>query len=59
VGLELPARGPHGEFNPIELAHSNRFALVDGQGRLRGSYEVDGTEGLDRLERDVQSLLHE
>src|SRR5262249_36823101 len=36
VGVERPARGLHGEFNPIELAHSNRFALVDTRGRLRG-----------------------
>ena len=58
IGVQQPARGPHGEFNPIELAHANRFALVDGRGRLRGSYDADD-DGTSRLMSDARSLLEE
>jgi protein SCO1/2 len=58
VGVVMPRRGPAGEFNPVELAHSNRFALVDARGRMRGAYDVDD-EGLARLVRDVARLAAE
>jgi protein SCO1/2 len=58
-GLAMPQRGPHGEFNPVELAHSNRFALVDARGRLRGSYVALDDAELDRLMDDVGRLAAE
>jgi protein SCO1/2 len=56
AGLQLPPRGPDGTFNPIELAHSNRFALVDAEGRLRGSYDVEDEAGVARLVADARAL---
>jgi len=45
---------------PIEglpgLAHSELFALVDGQGQLRGLYEYSDSLAMDRLRRDVAAL---
>lgn len=38
-----------------ELTHSNSFALVDGDARIRGFYRSD-EEGLRALERDVRAL---
>lgn len=45
-------------YDPITLAHSNKFALVDAQGRLRGAYDSD-TEGLARLAHDALALANE
>ena len=39
--------------------HSSRFALVDGQGRIRGYYQSNDEEALGRLRRDVRTLLRE
>ena len=38
-----------------ELTHSNSFALVDAQARIRGYYGSDD-EGLIELERDLRAL---
>ena len=38
-----------------ELTHSNSFALVDQQARIRGYYGSDD-EGLQKLEQDLRSL---
>jgi protein SCO1/2 len=38
-----------------ELTHSNSFALVDSQARIRGYYGSDD-EGLIELERDLRAL---
>ena len=38
-----------------ELTHSNSFALVDAQSRIRGYYRSDD-EGLAKLERDLRAL---
>ena len=39
--------------------HSSRFAVVDGQARIRGYYQSDDEEALGRLRRDVRILLQE
>ncbi len=39
--------------------HSSRFALVDGQARIRGYYQSNDEEALGRLRRDVSTLLRE
>jgi cytochrome oxidase Cu insertion factor (SCO1/SenC/PrrC family) len=41
------------------ILHSNRFSLVDGRGRLRGSYEAFEENALDRLLADLEYLERE
>jgi protein SCO1 len=38
------------------ILHSTRFALVDGQGRVRGYYEAFDEESMKKLERDLKAL---
>jgi len=46
--------------NPdMPVLHSNRFALVDAAGRLRGTYEAFEPEALDRLVADLAAILAE
>jgi protoheme IX farnesyltransferase len=56
-GLRLPVntRGSEVEGMP-SLFHSKRFALVDGQGWVRGYYLSDDSLELDRLRADVRAL---
>jgi protein SCO1/2 len=58
VGVQDAPRAADGTFNPIELAHSNRFALVDRHGRLRGLYEADDT-GTQELTAALTTVLRE
>lgn len=44
-----------GEGGLFDIAHASRFFLVDGEGQVRGIYEIDAA-GLDRLERDARRL---
>lgn len=54
-GFLLPVEeAPPSAESPI--LHSNRFSLLDGQGRLRGSYEAFEKDALDRLLRDLKAL---
>jgi protein SCO1/2 len=39
-----------------DLVHSGLFALVDGQGRVRGLYDHADALALDHLRRDVAAL---
>lgn len=41
----------------MQFFHSERFALVDGEGRVRGYYESD-KPGIDKLLRDVNYLIN-
>lgn len=46
--------------NPdMPILHSNRFVLVDGQGRMRGAYDAFEPEALDRLLADLAALRAE
>jgi protein SCO1/2 len=45
------------EFDPIALAHSNHFAVVDAQGAMRGAYSVEEDTGVERIALDVEALL--
>ncbi|MDP3276712.1 MAG: SCO family protein [Deltaproteobacteria bacterium] len=47
---------PQAQFDPIALAHSNHFALVDGRGAMRGAYSVETPEGIERLALDAEAL---
>jgi protein SCO1/2 len=58
VGVEQPPRAADGTFNPLDLAHSNRFALVDAQGQLRNTYEADPA-GVQQLLEDVATVVAE
>ncbi len=58
VGVDLPARDADGGFNPAELAHTNRFALVDTQGRLRGTYLAE-PDGIHQLLDDLAVVVAE
>jgi len=53
-GFRLPAET--GAVDGLGLAHSERFALVDNQGRVRGLYEYGDALEIDRLRRDVAAL---
>jgi protein SCO1/2 len=54
--LGRPIPQPLDERNPvINLAHSNRFVLVDASGQLRATYSGDTFEVADVL-RDIQRL---
>lgn len=44
--------------DPAEpITHSQRFVLVDGQGRIRGYYDSTDPKMLEQLRRDAGSLL--
>lgn len=46
-----------GSMNPDEpIIHSTRLVLVDGQGRVRGTYDAFDDEALAALERDIARL---
>ena len=40
-----------------DIAHSNLFFLVDAQGGVRGIYESDRDDAIERLVRDTETLL--
>ncbi len=40
----------------IVIPHSEKFALVDGQGAIRGYYDSNDPRGLEALRRDLQAL---
>ena len=43
----------------VLVAHSDRLALVDGDGQLRGTYESRDPEALGRLHHDLTRLLRD
>jgi len=54
-GFLLPVEAqPQVTASPI--LHSNRFVLVDGRGRVRGTYEAFDADALDRLRRDLRGI---
>jgi protein SCO1/2 len=56
-GFKLPVdtRGVPIDGVP-QFTHSGRFALVDGQGRVRGTYAFNDAVALQQLRRDVAAL---
>lgn len=56
-GFLLPVETQDDPANPI--LHSNRFALVDGAGNLRGTYDAFEIDELDRLLADLAALERE
>lgn len=65
----LFARGPLGEVQQLSekgfllaardlpFGHSTRFVLVDLEARIRGYYDSDDAESLERLRRELTALL--
>jgi protein SCO1 len=51
---ELPAA--QRETNPEPITHSNRFVLVDGQGRIRGYYHGSDEDEIAKLADDYARL---
>lgn len=54
----VPAPDRVRENGPVIL-HSSRFVLVDGRARIRGYYDSQDGEALQRLRRDVKELFRE
>ncbi len=52
------AMATHGS-SAAAFIHSSRFVLVDRQARIRGYYHSDDAEALQRLRKDVRTLLRE
>ena len=46
---------PAGVLGP-EIAHAEKFLLVDGQGRVRGAYDSNDEQDMKRLEADAAAL---
>ncbi|UYQ92583.1 SCO family protein [Chitinophaga horti] len=44
---------------PDDFVHTQWFALVDTQGRVRGFYEGTKTKDIDKLISDIDRLIHE
>ena len=40
-----------------EILHSSRFVLVDHQGQIRGYYDSNESEALQKLRQDIKTLL--
>jgi protein SCO1/2 len=55
-GFLLPTIDGKGE--PEEFVHSDKFALIDGQGRIRGYYSGTNREDVDKLILETKILLH-
>ena len=47
-----------GEGQPEEFVHSDKFVLIDGQGRIRGYYSGTNREDVDKLILETKILLH-
>jgi protein SCO1 len=58
-GLEKLASAMYVSVKPVEndIAHSNLFFLVDATGGVRGIYESDKNDAIERLVRDTEVLL--
>ncbi len=56
-GFKLPVE--EGDGGPGDFIHSDRFVLVDADGRIRGYYGGTDPEGVDKLIKDVKLILKE
>ena len=55
-GMKLTAE-PAGVLGP-EIAHAEKFLLVDGEGRVRGAYDSKDDQDMKRLAADATSLVN-
>lgn len=56
-GFKLPVE--EGDGGPGDFIHSDKFVLVDADGRIRGYYSGTEPEEVDKLIRDVKLILKE
>src|SRR6185295_18871016 len=61
AGLSSVVSGMHVNVKPgkDDILHTNLFFLVDAQGRVRGIYESDRNDAIERLARDTAALARE
>jgi len=57
-GFRTPLGEPDPDGNLIDIAHSTRFVLVDGEGGIRGYYDGDA-EGVDEVFHRARHVLRE
>jgi protein SCO1/2 len=57
-GFLLPVEDQPANLD-MPVLHSSRFALVDGRGRVRGTYTAGEADALDRLLADLAAVEHE
>lgn len=50
---------PEIRVGPDEIIHGNHFVLVDGEARIRGYYDAFDGQAIERLLRDVRTILAE
>lgn len=58
-GLKLPVADGDPSAGEDEILHSQRFVLIDGASRVRGTYDVRDQEAMFKLRGDVRRLLEE
>src|SRR5690606_42031991 len=56
-GFALPI--VDGKGNPDDFVHSDKFILIDGEGRIRGYYSGTERESVDKLILETKILLYE
>ena len=57
-GFRVPTGDPVAQGGLVDIAHSGKFVLVDGESRIRGYYDTDA-QGLDEIFHRSRQLLAE
>jgi protein SCO1/2 len=57
--LGIGEREPKGDAGMYDIAHSTKLALVDGDGAVRGFYDIEPDQGLDEIFHRAQHVLAE
>ncbi len=47
---------PGATFDPVSLAHSNHFVVIDARGFMRGALSVEEEDGVERVAQVVEAL---
>lgn len=57
-GLRVSMGGPEVPASPEELSHGTHLVLVDGAGRIRGYYDPEAPDVVDRVVRDAARVAN-
>jgi protein SCO1/2 len=57
-GLRVSMGREPGDPSPGGISHGTHLVLVDGAGRIRGYYDPDAAEAIDRVVRDAALLVN-
>jgi protein SCO1/2 len=57
-GLRVSMGGPDAPPSPEELSHGTHLVLVDGAGRIRGYYDPEAPDVVDRVVRDAARVVN-